>query len=409
LRGIIPFLQDDRVSPAARKSVSAKASASAKDSALGKVRVVSIPSGHPYPQSTTLSTGISLLPDPLHEDAPEGQWWPPLALDPAWIRRNASAADLLHIHFGTESFSASHLAACITAAHEVGWPVVYTVHDLEHPQLRDQSDYQSQLDVLVAGADAVITLTQGAAREILRRWGRTAIVLPHPAMASGPIISGVGAALPTATSTSFRVGMHLKDLRSNVDSIAMVTALCAAVDELARAGRDVTGEVRIHRSVKDAATRDEIREIVRGSTRGAQARVDLVEHDRLDDAALESAIASLDVAVLPYGHGTHSGWLELCWDLGTGIAVPEVGYYAEQHTDGTVAAFRAEPTGVALASAIATVLDASIATRPETAARAAEVARRASARAAELELHAAVHAGLYRKLIRERAAHEHAS
>ena len=36
------------------------------------------------------------------------------------------------------------------------------------------------------------------------------------------------------------------------------------------------------------------------------------------------------MSVLPYRFGTHSGWLEACHDLGTGVVAPDCGYYAEQ-------------------------------------------------------------------------------
>ena len=35
--------------------------------------------------------------------------------------------------------------------------------------------------------------------------------------------------------------------------------------------------------------------------------------------------------MLPYRFGTHSGWLEACVDLGTGVLVPVTGHYADQH------------------------------------------------------------------------------
>ena len=40
--------------------------------------------------------------------------------------------------------------------------------------------------------------------------------------------------------------------------------------------------------------------------------------------------AALDVSVLPYRFGTHSGWLEACFDLGTAVVAPSCGFYAEQ-------------------------------------------------------------------------------
>ncbi len=54
-------------------------------------------------------------------------------------------------------------------------------------------------------------------------------------------------------------------------------------------------------------------------------------HDYLaDDRAFFGYLNSLDVSVLPYRFGTHSGWLEACRDVGTTVVAPTCGYYAEQ-------------------------------------------------------------------------------
>ena len=59
---------------------------------------------------------------------------------------------------------------------------------------------------------------------------------------------------------------------------------------------------------------------------GSSSRV----HDYLSDDDLWAYLASLDVSVLPYRFGTHSGWLEACRDLGTTVVAPTCGYYADQ-------------------------------------------------------------------------------
>ena len=41
-------------------------------------------------------------------------------------------------------------------------------------------------------------------------------------------------------------------------------------------------------------------------------------------------LESLDLSVLPYRFGTHSGWLEACYDLGTAVLAPTCGYFAQQ-------------------------------------------------------------------------------
>jgi glycosyltransferase involved in cell wall biosynthesis len=58
--------------------------------------------------------------------------------------------------------------------------------------------------------------------------------------------------------------------------------------------------------------------------------LDLRVHDYFTDDELWAYLASLDVSVLPYRFGTHSGWLEACRDLGTPVIAPTCGYFADQ-------------------------------------------------------------------------------
>ena len=59
-------------------------------------------------------------------------------------------------------------------------------------------------------------------------------------------------------------------------------------------------------------------------------RVELHEHDYFSDDELWEYLNAIDVSVLPYRFGTHSGWLEACFDLGTAVVAPSCGFYAEQ-------------------------------------------------------------------------------
>ena len=66
--------------------------------------------------------------------------------------------------------------------------------------------------------------------------------------------------------------------------------------------------------------------------------VELQVHDYFSDDELWGYLQGLDVSVLPYQFGTHSGWLEACYDLGTWVAAPDCGFYAEQRPCLTYAA-----------------------------------------------------------------------
>lgn len=60
------------------------------------------------------------------------------------------------------------------------------------------------------------------------------------------------------------------------------------------------------------------------------AHVEVRVHPYFSDDELWDYLASLTVSVLPYRFGTHSGWLEACFDLGTAVAAPSCGYYLQQ-------------------------------------------------------------------------------
>ncbi len=284
-------------------------------STTSRLRVASVPGGHPYVRH--LGLDVDLLADPQPRGAGPGQWWPPVMLDPAWTAANADRFDVMHVHFGVETVDPGELASGLAAVRAAGRPLVVTVHDLEHPQLSGPAAFRDHLDVLLAHADAVTTLTTGAAEAIAAGWGRTATVISHPHM------HPLALPLPRRDGPGRVVGMHLRDLRPNVDGPRATAALIAAVRDLG----DVTVRVFLRDRVRDEAARNRVRRLCAS----AGPRVQLVEAPRPTDAELARELAGLDAAVLPYAHGTHSGWLELCWDLGVPVAAGRVGFLAEQH------------------------------------------------------------------------------
>ena len=60
----------------------------------------------------------------------------------------------------------AQLEELVAALRRRGKPLVFTVHDLRNPHHPDRAAHDRHLDVLVPAADALITLTQGAAAEI---------------------------------------------------------------------------------------------------------------------------------------------------------------------------------------------------------------------------------------------------
>ena len=115
----------------------------------------------------------------------------------------------------------------------------------------------------------------------------------------------------------FRVGLHVKSVRACMDPLAVLPVLVETLAALPHAVLQVDAHL-------DTGIERELEALSR------HPHVDLRMHDYFDDSAFESYLSSLDVSVLPYRFGTHSGWLEACRDLGTTVIAPTCGFYAEQ-------------------------------------------------------------------------------
>jgi len=291
------------------------------------IRVASVPAAHPYVTAITDPTHLSVLTDPVPPGATHpGQWWPPQWLDPAHLLGHIERIDVLHVHFGFESIEHDDLVAIadVVAAHSV--PLVVTVHDLANPHLQDQTGHVAKLGTLVRRADAVITLTPGAARQVSDRWGVAATVLPHPHLLP---IDHVGA--PRVRRPRPVVAVHAKFLRANIDPWPVVDTLVGDhaltervwlrvdLDENAlnspRAGEQLSDRLAAYRA----------------------GGVDVRIHPPFTDDELIDYLRAVDVMVLPYRFGTHSGWVEACFDSGVIPVVPDCGQFHEQqacHTFG---------------------------------------------------------------------------
>ncbi|WP_219927613.1 glycosyltransferase [Microbacterium sp. HMWF026] len=349
------------------------------------VRVAAVPSAHPYVTAVTDPEHVHLLADPPPPGAPAGQWWPPQVLLPAWLRANADDFDLVHVHFGIESYRPSELAQTVATLRALGRPLVYTVHDLENPQLVDQSDHHAAVAVLAEGAAVLIALTDTAAADVRARTGRAPVVIAHPTLL------GDGERPVGTAHEAVRIGVHLRDLRPNIDGVGTTATLVRAIADLRSQGARVEGVVRLNERVRDAEAAASIELLARDAD-----GVRVERGPRLDDDELATWLADLGACLLPYRHGTQSGWAELCHDLAVPVIGTRVGHMASQHPGDFHTFGVGDP--ISLARAIVDATDPAWSS-PGTPRRAAEVARRREERTAERDAVRAAHLEVYRSVL----------
>lgn len=281
-------------------------------------RVLSIPAGHAYVRHALGgSERIDVLPDPPVPHAAHGEWWPHQGMDVRWLSQHADAIDLVHVHFGFEHRAPAELEEWVATLHRLRLPLVVTVHDLTLPHAADQAAHRERLGVLVGAADALLTLTRGAAQQIQSTWGREATVLHHPHVV--PLRRMLQVRPPLERPVT--VGMHVKSARANCGGLDLLEPLSRIVQE----HDDWRLTLHTHHDLSEDPTWRAALERA-----GEQPSVRVHWIDPMSDDELWDHLESLDVSVLPHRWGTHTGWGEACRDLGTGVVAPDVGHLAEQ-------------------------------------------------------------------------------
>ncbi|WP_010542240.1 hypothetical protein [Dietzia alimentaria] len=295
-----------------------------------------MPAGHDYVRhavGTAVGTSaVHLLDDPILDPSDPARWWPHPALEAAERPGVLGGADVVHVHFGYEHRTPEQVAGFVSAVRDRGLALVVTVHDLTNPHETDPTAHLERTGHLVRGADAVITLTCGAATEIGRLWGVDARVIPHPRLLPAGVtephrlrhLEGLDGPSPAGRRS---VGVMLGSLRSGIAAEELLPRLADAlpdgVDLVAMVRSDALSAARDPGHARHAAalTLDLLH---------AREHVRLLPHEHLDDDELCRTLAGFDALVLPHRHGTHSGWLELCRDLGVPPVIPEIGHLLEQ-------------------------------------------------------------------------------
>ncbi len=294
------------------------------------MRVASVPGSHIYVRhlADPETDSVVRLDDPVPADGRTvpGGWWPPLMLEPGWVTDNHGRFDVFHVHFGFDAIGPETLAEVCQELKIHDKPLIYTVHDLRNPHHDKPEAHVEQQDVLVAAASELITLTPGAAQAIWARWQRRTHVLAHPHVLDGDRIGrarGLG--------VEFVVGVHVKSLRANIDPLPVLDTLADALSSLPNA----VLQINVHDEIFDPANHwyaPRMGTWLLDYDRYEHVRV--LVHPYFTDDALWDYLTSLTVSVLPYRFGTHSGWLEACFDLGTAVIAPSCGFYHQQQRCG---------------------------------------------------------------------------
>ena len=148
------------------------------------------------------------------------------------------------------------------------------------------------------------------------------MVLPHP-----HVLDSARIGRPRHKQSQFVVAVHAKSVRANMDLLPVLDTLVPVIEALPGA----VLQIDLHDEVFEPESywyAPELGAALREY--GQHDHVEVRVHPYFTDDELWDYLSSVSVSVLPYRFGTHSGWLEACFDLGTAAVVPSCGFYGEQ-------------------------------------------------------------------------------
>jgi hypothetical protein len=236
--------------------------------------------------------------------------------------------EILHVH-SVEFASEAEISRAVEGCRARRQGFVATVHDLSPAYESPDSSFETKVDLVCTQASSVITLTTGAAERLRRtfagrRWLERVTVIPH----GWVIPAGSVQHHARAADQPVRYGL-LGVFRPNRDVwTAIVNWYYALQGE--QATLTLFTRAFEPRRLHDPALRAaEILEFAHAR----QPRVRIVVRPHPTDADVASFMREIDVLLLPYTSGSHSGQLELAFDAGVLPLTADVGLLREQAAD----------------------------------------------------------------------------
>ncbi|MEV7398088.1 glycosyltransferase family 1 protein [Aeromicrobium sp. NPDC092404] len=293
-----------------------------------RIKVASVPAAHPYVRHLAPVQEIQGLPQVVRLPDPDPsnpsrvtltRWWPPVMLEPAWVREHHERFDLFHLHFGFDDVAPDQLGELVDTLRRAGKPFIHTVHDLRSPRESDRELHDARLDVLVPAADAVVALTPAAAADIADRWGRQAVVLPHPHVVDLAAMARIRhrRQTPLHRDRPFTVGLRVSKPRTGEHPFTLLPALVRAVRAIPGAILQIDAHPDVLGPAGGRFEVDLAREVER-----SQHRVRVRSREFFSEAQMWDYLGCLDASVLPHRFGPHTSWLEACRDVGTAVVAP---------------------------------------------------------------------------------------
>jgi hypothetical protein len=238
-----------------------------------------------------------------------------------WEHRPFTWFDVLHLHH-IEFDDISDIKAVLSECARTHKRVVFTAHDID-PIFGRGLDYHRKLSVFVDRRVPFVCLTEGSRAEVHRRFGPrvSTVTIPHGYVVAPSAVPR----LPVRTRNQVRF-LLFGSLRANRD---IETVLCNW--RFGRNQQDTFLSVLLRAPSRINLLDEHDRWTLLSAMAAAEPRLRVEIAPFPSDNEVAETAASCGGLLLPYRWGSHSGQLELAFDLGLMPIASAVGYLRDQY------------------------------------------------------------------------------
>ncbi|GAB2481238.1 hypothetical protein GCM10027063_24220 [Promicromonospora xylanilytica] len=245
----------------------------------------------------------------------------PAAVSARWLveHRPLNWVDVVHLHH-VEFEAIDDLERLLSECRDAGVHVVHTVHDLR-AMFGSQEALEERFRLLAKADVEWVTLTPGAAAEVDHVVGSPchATVVPHGFVVHPDDV--VRAERPSQPSTRYLLFGATRPNREQLATVVNWSLAAQPDDSLQLLMRGI--------SPTHLADRDDVYRLI--DTARSDSRIEVTMRGYPTDTEITTAAHAADALLLPYLWGTHSGQLELAFDVGLLPVVSRVGFLDQQH------------------------------------------------------------------------------
>jgi hypothetical protein len=246
----------------------------------------------------------------------------PAAVDATWLleHRPFTWLDVLHLHH-IDFEDLATLERLLDACAREGVNVVFTVHDTR-PMVGSAEDFTARLRLLLAAEVGWVCLTRGSVIKLTEILGvrPEAVVIPHGYVAAPQALAG----LERESSPSPRYLMYGAS-RASRDQLSTMANWSLGITDPGS-----TLHILL-RAFSPADFTDGGRAPLLLETAGRDPRIRLTMRPYPTDEEVITAGLAADALLLPYLWGSHSGQLELAFDLNLLAVCSLTGHLHEQY------------------------------------------------------------------------------